>query len=137
MQRLLMDEKVLTGLSLFIIALISLLTRSINLYIEKGKKEKEEDAERQRRIADEQSDKLNSIKRSMLRSEYLAIYNSQEFTYNEKYIMTRHLIAEYQRLKGNTYIKELDARLASHVVMSDIEGNLYYGDLNGNESRSN
>ena len=137
MQRLLMDEKVLTGLSLFIIALLSLLTRSVNTYIEKVKKEKEEDAERQRRIADEQSDKLNSIKRSMLRSEYLAIYNSQEFTYNEKYIMTRHLIAEYQRLRGNTYIKELDARLASHVIMSDIEGNLYYGDLNGDESRSN
>ena len=132
-----MDEKVLTGLSLFIIALLSLLTRSVNTYIEKVKKEKEEDAERQRRIADEQSDKLNSIKRSMLRSEYLAIYNSQEFTYNEKYIMTRHLIAEYQRLRGNTYIKELDARLASHVIMSDIEGNLYYGDLNGDESRSN
>ena len=132
-----MDEKVLTGLSLFIIALLSLLTRSINLYIEKVKKEKEEDAERQRRIADEQNDKLNSIKRSMLRSEYLAIYNSQEFTYNEKYIMTRHLIAEYQRLRGNTYIKELDARLVSHVIMSDVEGNLYYGDSNGNESRSN
>lgn len=132
-----MDEKVLTGLSLFIIALLSLLTRSINLYIEKVKKEKEEDAERQKRIADAQNDKLNSIKRSMLRSEYLAIYNSQEFTYNEKYIMTRHLIAEYQRLRGNTYIKELDVRLASNVIMSDVEGNLYYGDSNGNESRSN
>lgn len=46
MQRLLMDEKALTGLSLFIIALISLLTRSVNMYIDKVKKEKEEDVPR-------------------------------------------------------------------------------------------
>jgi len=75
-----MDEKVLTGLSLFIIALISLLTRSVNMYIDKVKKEKEEDVARQQRYANEQNDKLNSIKRSMLRSEYLAIYNSTQFS---------------------------------------------------------
>lgn len=134
MQRLLMDEKVLTGLSLFIIALISLLTRSVNTYIEKVKKEKEEDVARQQRYANEQNDKLNSIKRSILRSEYLAIYNSTEFTYDEKYIMTRHIITDYQKLRGNTYIKELDAKLASKVIMSDREGILYNGDYNGDQS---
>lgn len=104
------------------------------MYIDKVKKEKEEDVARQQRYANEQNDRLNSIKRSMLRSEYLAIYNSTEFTYDEKYIMTRHIIADYQKLRGNTYIKELDAKLASKVIMSDREGILYNGDYNGDQS---
>nr|DAR94978.1 MAG TPA: hypothetical protein [Caudoviricetes sp.] len=126
-----MDEKVLTALSLFIIALVSLLTRSVNSYIDKVKHEKEETADLQRKYAKEQIDRLNSIKRSMLRSEYLTIYHSGDFTYNEKYIMTRKIISDYQKLKGNTYIKELDAKLSAKVIMSDNEGNLYYGERDG------
>jgi len=48
--------------------------------------------------------------------------------------MTRHIIADYQKLRGNTYIKELDAKLASKVIMSDREGILYDGDYNGDQS---
>lgn len=135
-QRLLLDEKVLTGLSLFIIALLSLLTRSVNLYTDKVKKQKEEDEERQKQYVDEQNKRLISIKRSMLRSEYLTIYNSTEFTYEEKYKMTRSLISEYRKLNGNTYIKELDIKLASKALLPEEFKNLHFGGSNGNKSDS-
>lgn len=133
-QRLLLDEKVLTGLSLFIIALLSLLTRSVNLYTDKVKKQKEEDEERQKQYVDEQNKRLISIKRSMLRSEYLTIYNSTEFTYEEKYKMTRSLISEYRKLNGNTYIKELDIKLASKALLPEEFKNLHFGGSHGNKS---
>ena len=132
-----LDEKVLTGLSLFIIALLSLLTRSVNLYTDKVKKQKEEDEERQKQYVNEQNKKLISIKRSMLRSEYLTIYNSNEFTYEEKYKMTRSLISEYRNLNGNTYIKELDIKLASKALLPEEFKNLNFGGLHGNKGDGN
>lgn len=52
------------------------------------------------------------VKRSSLRSEYLQIYNSKEFTVTEKWNMTRPLVDEYfNKLQGNHYIHGLDTKL--------------------------
>lgn len=51
-------------------------------------------------------------KRSSIRSEYLQIYNSHEFTVTEKWEMTRPLVDEYfGNLQGNHYIHGLDEKL--------------------------
>lgn len=51
-------------------------------------------------------------KRSSLRSEYLQIYNSHEFSVKEKWEMTRPLVDEYlNKLQGNHYIHGLDSKL--------------------------
>lgn len=51
-------------------------------------------------------------KRSSLRSEYLQIYNSHDFTVVEKWTMTRPLVKEYfDNLQGNHYIHGLDIKL--------------------------
>lgn len=53
-------------------------------------------------------------KRSSLRSEYLQIYNSHDFTVSEKWEMTRPLVSEYfNNLQGNHYIHGLDKKLES------------------------
>lgn len=53
-------------------------------------------------------------KRSSIRSEYLQIYNSHDFTVNEKWEMTRPLVSEYfGNLQGNHYIHGLDEKLES------------------------
>lgn len=52
------------------------------------------------------------VKRSSLRSEYLQIYNSHDFTVTEKWEMTRPLVSEYfTSLQGNHYIHGLDEKL--------------------------
>ena len=52
------------------------------------------------------------VKRSSLRSEYLQIYNSHDFTVTEKWEMTRPLVSEYfNSLQGNHYIHGLDEKL--------------------------
>lgn len=52
------------------------------------------------------------VKRSSLRSEYLQIYNSHDFTVIEKWEMTRPLVSEYfNSLQGNHYIHGLDEKL--------------------------
>ena len=58
-----------------------------------------------------QTDMAESIKRSNLRNEYLAIYNSPNFTVEQKYGMTREIIKEYERLNGNHYLHSLDEAL--------------------------
>ena len=56
-------------------------------------------------------------KRSALRSEYLQIYNSKEFTNLEKWEMTRPIIEEYfNKLDGNHYIHNLDAKLEEKLI---------------------
>ena len=51
-------------------------------------------------------------KRSSIRSEYLQIYNSHDFTVPEKWEMTRPLVNEYfGNLQGNHYIHGLDEML--------------------------
>lgn len=52
------------------------------------------------------------VKRSSLRSEYLQIYNSHDFTVSEKWEMTRPLVSEYlNTLQGNHYVHGLDEKL--------------------------
>ena len=58
-----------------------------------------------------QTDMAESIKRSNLRNEYLAIYNSPTFTVEQKYGMTREIMKEYERLNGNHYLHSLDEAL--------------------------
>ena len=51
-------------------------------------------------------------KRSSIRSEYLQIYNSRDFTIQEKWEMTRPIVDEYfNNLQGNHYIHGLDEKL--------------------------
>lgn len=51
-------------------------------------------------------------KRSSIRSEYLQIYNSRDFTIEEKWEMTRPIVDEYfNNLQGNHYIHGLDEKL--------------------------
>ena len=59
--------------------------------------------------------KLNSIKRSSLRTEYLGIYNSNSFTDEQKYGLTRDIIRSYNKLNGNHYIETLDKELEERV----------------------
>lgn len=58
-----------------------------------------------------QTDMAESTKRSALRNEYLAIYNSPTFTEEQKYGMTREIMKEYERLNGNHYLHSLDESL--------------------------
>lgn len=58
---------------------------------------------------------IKSTKRSSLRSEYLAIYNSPVFTNKQKYDMTRELIETYTNLEGNHYIHTLDKTLKAYA----------------------
>lgn len=62
-----------------------------------------------------QTDMAESIKRSNLRSEYLAIYNSPTFTLEQKYGMTREIMKEYERLNGNHYLHSLDEALKEKI----------------------
>ena len=56
-------------------------------------------------------------KRSSLRSEYLQIYNSKDFTTLEKWEMTRAIVEEYfNKLDGNHYIHSLDAKLEDKLL---------------------
>ena len=62
-------------------------------------------------------------KRSSLRSEYLQIYNSTDFTVKEKWEMTRPLVEEYfDNLQGNHYIHGLDNKLET-LFNEDIKKN--------------
>lgn len=57
-------------------------------------------------------DITKGAKRSSLRSEYLQIYNSHDFTVQDKWEMTRPLVKEYfDNLQGNHYIHGLDKKL--------------------------
>lgn len=66
-------------------------------------------------LISEQDLKLNSIKRSSLRTEYLGIYNSNSFTDEQKYGLTRDVIRSYNKLNGNHYIETLDKELEERV----------------------
>lgn len=62
-------------------------------------------------------------KRSSLRSEYLNIYNSTEFTWQEKWDMTEPLVKEYfNDLGGNHYIHGLNDKMRRHVEEEKANG---------------
>lgn len=55
-------------------------------------------------------------KRSSIRSEYLNIYNSTEFTWKEKWDMTEPLVKQYfGELDGNHYIHGLNEKMRKHM----------------------
>lgn len=55
-------------------------------------------------------------KRSSIRSEYLNIYNSTEFTWKEKWDMTEPLVKQYfGELEGNHYIHGLNEKMRKHM----------------------
>ena len=55
-------------------------------------------------------------KRSSIRSEYLNIYNSTEFTWKEKWDMTEPLVKQYfGELGGNHYIHGLNEKMRKHM----------------------
>lgn len=55
-------------------------------------------------------------KRSSIRSEYLNIYNSTEFTWKEKWDMTEPLVKQYfGELEGNHYIHGLNEKMRQHM----------------------
>ena len=63
-------------------------------------------------------------KRSSLRSEYLQIYNSHDFTVEEKWEMTRPIVDEYfTHLQGNHYIHGLDEKLEKLYTKEKNRGN--------------
>ena len=53
----------------------------------------------------------HSQKRSLLRCEYLNIYNSPYISIEEKYDFTRLVYRDYKNINGNHYIDELDQKL--------------------------
>lgn len=100
MKEILSHPEVSTAVSLLVVALVGYLTHRVNNLKEKS------EAENKRQCL-----LMESTKRVALRSEYLNIINSPQFTNSQKYMMTRYLIDDYERLEGNHYIHGLDAEL--------------------------
>lgn len=72
----------------------------------------------------EMIDLARSSKRSGIRNEYLSIYNSKEFTWTEKWNMTRELSHQYfNELKGNHYIHSLELLMQSKMEEEQKEEN--------------
>ena len=94
-------------IALYSTAMVALMGYVISQLV-KFKKENET-------LISEQDLKLNSIKRSSLRTEYLGIYNSNSFTDEQKYGLTRDIIRSYNKLNGNHYIETLDKELEERV----------------------
>lgn len=93
-------QEVITSVTLVITTLCTFLVTKLT----QKTKETEAHQEAQEELA-------RSNKRSALRNEYLQIYNSQEFTWEQKYHLTREIVTSYYLLNGNHYIHELDEKL--------------------------
>ena len=102
--KVLFNERMITLYSTGMVALMGYVISQLA----KLKKENET-------LISEQDLKLNSIKRSSLRTEYLGIYNSNSFTDEQKYGLTRDIIRSYNKLNGNHYIETLDKELEERV----------------------
>lgn len=99
-ENILLDEQVISSLITLLLACVGYLVVKVN------KLKADTEANVQARTL-----QMESLKRSALRNEYLGIYNSTEFTYEQKYGMTRDIIKDYKKLKGNHYISILDKDL--------------------------
>lgn len=93
-------QEVITSVTLVITTLCTFLVTKLT------QKTKEAEAHQEA-----QEEMARSNKRSALRNEYLQIYNSTEFSWEQKYHLTREIITSYYALNGNHYIHELDERL--------------------------
>lgn len=72
----------------------------------------------------EMIDLARSSKRSGIRNEYLSVYNSTEFTWTEKWNMTRDLSQQYFiELHGNHYIHSLELLMQAKMEEEQKEEN--------------
>lgn len=96
--KLLEDQSIITSLTLLVSSLCSFGVFALN------------------RKREQLIEVTKGAKRSSLRSEYLQIYNSTEFSLEEKWEMTRPLVNEYfHKLNGNHYIHGLDKKLSNRL----------------------
>jgi len=96
--KLLEDQSIITSLTLLVSSLCSFGVFALN------------------RKREQLIEVTKGAKRSSLRSEYLQIYNSTEFSLEEKWEMTRPLVKEYfHKLNGNHYIHGLDKKLSKKL----------------------
>lgn len=103
------EQAFMTALTSLLIVLVGYLTSKVNFL---------------KSLADERTESLKSIKRGSLRNEYLQIYNSKDFTYSQKYGLTRAIIKDYKKLNGNHYIRELDTQLKEAMENEARQQNL-------------
>lgn len=98
------NQMILTALSSLILAVLAYLNSKLKALTAR--------AETDQTLLKEQAE---SNKRSALRNEYLTIYNSPNFTAEQKWGMTRDIMKEYERLDGNHYLHALDSELQIKV----------------------
>ena len=108
---LLRSQAVVTAFVSLVLGIVGYITHKLNTMSKKI----DLDQQTQTTIAE-------SSKRSALRNEYLAIYNSPMFTLEQKYGMTREIIRDYERLNGNHYLHALDKAMAEKLEGDDING---------------
>jgi hypothetical protein len=106
---ILKEQAFMTALTTLLIVLVGYLTSKVNFL---------------KSLADERTESLKSIKRGSLRNEYIQIYNSKDFTYYQKYGLTRDIVKNYKKLNGNHYISELDAQLKEDMENEARQQNL-------------
>lgn len=105
-------QEVITSVTLVITTLCTFLVTKLT--------EKIKETEAHQEAQDEMA---KSTKRSALRNEYLQIYNSHEFTWEQKYHLTREIITAYYLLNGNHYVHELDDELYYKKEEEENEAN--------------
>lgn len=115
---LLRSQAVITAVTSLILGTVGYLTIKLKAMA----KRIELDQEAQTVIAE-------SSKRSALRNEYLAIYNSPMFSLEQKYGMTRDIIREYERLNGNHYLHALDKALICKLEENSESGSEIMADF--------
>lgn len=120
-ENILLNDQVISSLVTLLLACVGYLVVKVN----KLKADTEANVETRNL-------QIESLKRSALRNEYLGIYNSTEFTYEQKYGMTRDIIASYKKLKGNHYISTLDKDLKEKAENEVTLTNKDEGETNGN-----
>lgn len=103
-ENILLNDQVVSSLVTLLLACVGYLVVKVN----KLKADTEADAQTR-------TIQIESLKRSALRNEYLSIYNSTEFTYEQKYGLTRDIVENYKKLKGNHYISTLDKELKEKI----------------------
>lgn len=106
--RLLFNDDVIRVIASLIVAIVS----GVSIRVSQIAKKNREDKILQHR----QETELTQLKLSSLRGEYLSIFNSKEFTIEEKYRMTREIYQDYKQLSGNHYMDELDLKLVSKYL---------------------
>lgn len=103
------EQALMSALTTLLIVLVGYLTSKVTFL---------------KSLADERTESLKSIKRGGLRNEYLQIYNSKDFTFAQKYGLTRDIVKNYKKLNGNHYIHTLDTQLKEDMENEVKQQNL-------------